>query len=407
MEEKVIFHIDVNSAFLSWEAVSRLKNNRDDVDIRTIPSAVGGDQSKRHGIVLAKSIPAKAYGIKTGEPLVSAYRKCPNLMVVPTNFTVYQQYSKAFMDILREYSPDVEKYSIDEAFVDMTGTRRLFGEPEEVACKIKNRIRDELGFTVNIGISSNKLLAKMASDFKKPDMVHTLYRGEIEEKMWPLPIEELFFVGGATADKLRKFGIKTIGDLAKTDKELIRYHFKKHGEIIWNFANGIDTALVETAAEENKGYGNSTTIPFDVTDASEAKLVIMSLSETVAMRLRKADVKAEVISVSLKSDDFFRESHQMVLDAPTNITSEIYEYACKLFDELWEGKPIRLIGISTGKLKSRDEGRQLDLFSYDNYEKYEKLDAAVDKIRGKYGNDSIKRASFMADDRIEHIHTKK
>lgn len=391
----VIFHIDVNSAFLSWEAVQRLKTEPDKPDIREIPSAVGGDKKKRRGIILAKSISAKAYGVRTGEPLVDALKKCPQLMVVPSHHKMYEEYSRQFFKILREYTPDVEKYSIDEAFMDMSGMERIVGDPIAFAHKLKNRISRELGFTVNIGISSNKLLAKMASDFEKPDRVHTLFPEEISEKMWPLPVSELFFVGRATEVVLKKLGIYTIGELAATDVEILKHHLKKHGEIIWEFANGKGLSVVESVAENNKNYGNSTTISFDVTDEGTAKMVLLSLCETVAYRLRKDDMKAEVLSVSIKDFELKTVSHQCVMPAPTNITSELHMIACQLFDELWDGTPIRLLGVSTSKVSKEAGGRQMNLFDDTDYDKLEKMDQAVDKIRKKFGNDAIMRASFL------------
>lgn len=396
MSEKIIFHIDVNSAYLSWEAVYRLEQHIEP-DLRTIPSAVGGDMATRHGVILAKSIPAKKYNIRTGESIVEAKRKCKELVVVSPNREIYQKYSKAFMDILREYTPDVEPFSVDEAFMDMTGTRLLFGEPVTVANQIKNRIKNELGFTVNIGISCNKLLAKMASDFKKPDYVHTLFPEEIQTKMWRLPVSDLFFVGGATAKKLHSMGIHTIGDLAGTDVELLKLHFKKQGEMIWNFANGIDFSVVQSEPAQNKGYGNSTTISFDVTDADTARMILLTLAETVAARLRRDKVKIELVSVSIKDCNFKSSSHQKVLNDPTNITAEIHHAACELFEELWDGTPIRLLGIQTGKIRENNVGRQLSFFDDMNYEKWEKLDKAVDGIREKFGNDVVKRAAFLSD----------
>lgn len=297
---RVIFHIDVNSAFLSWEAVYRLYHLGVTLDLRKVPSAVGGDITKRHGIILAKSIPAKKYKIQTGEPVTNALRKCPNLILVPPNYNLYQKSSQAFVNIIKKYSPTVEQYSIDEVFVDMTETMDLFGSPEDVANDIRNRIERELGFTVNIGISSNKVLAKMASDFKKPNYTHTLWLDEIKEKMWILPVSDLFFVGRATTNKLFHLGIKTIGELAKTDLKILKAHFGKHGEVIWSFANGIDFSSVEPIAPPNKGYGNSTTIAFDVSDVETAKLVLLSLAETVAARLRVDGVKIKVISVGIR-----------------------------------------------------------------------------------------------------------
>ncbi|MEG2453020.1 MAG: DNA polymerase IV [Clostridium sp.] len=392
--EQVIFHVDVNSAFLSWEAVHRLSEPGETRDLREAICAVGGDSSMRHGVILAKSIKAKQFGVQTGESIMEARKKCPDLEIVAANHELYKKMSEAFIELLREYSPHVEQYSIDEAFVDMTGMEALFGTPKQAADRIRERIYKELGFTVNIGVSNNKLLAKMASDFKKPNLVHTLFPEEIEKKMWPLPVGELFFVGDATEKKLKEMGITTIGDLAGTDQKFITSHLKKHGELIWNFANGRGLDVVETEPPDHKGYGNSTTIAFDVTDADTARMVLLSLADTVAARLRSHHVKAEVISVTIKNYRLETASHQMVLRTPTNITAEIHQAACRLFEELWDGTPIRLLGIQTTRMK--EEGaRQMSIFDDTDYEKLEKMDKAVDSIREKFGADSVKRASFL------------
>lgn len=413
--DKIIFHIDVNSAFLSWESVYRLTQGRgieadedicelsreyvdnqgNPLDLRTIPSAVGGDMASRHGVILAKSIPAKEYHVRTGESIVEAVRKCPHLLVVKPHHHIYKQYSAQFIRILKEYSPDVEQVSIDEAFMDMSGTKLLFGEPWEAAHKIKDRIREELGFTVNVGISCNKLLAKMASDFRKPDLVHTLFPEEIKTKMWRLPVSDLYFVGRATEKKLSDMGIHTIGELANTDLAILKQQLKKQGETIWNFANGIDFTVVSPEPVKNKGYGNSTTLSFDVVDSNTAKHILLSLAETVSARLRQDHVKISSVSVGIKDKNFKSTSHQKVLESPTDITNEIHQAACALFDEMWDGTPIRLLGIQTAKIEEKDMGRQMSLFDDTDYEKLEKLDNAVDKIREKYGRDKIKRATFL------------
>lgn len=396
MEKRVYFHIDVNSAFLSWEAVDRLeKGDESTVDIRNIPSAIGGDVAKRHGIVLAKSIPAKKYGIVTGESISEALKKCPSLFIAPPNHKLYQKYSEAFIKILEDYSPDIEQFSVDEAFIDVTGTRRLFGEPVALAHTIKDRIRDELGFTVNIGISDVKLLAKMASDFKKPDMIHTLYFEEIEQKMWPLPVEDLFYVGKSTKDKLYTMGIRTIGELANTDKKILIANLKSHGELIWNIANGIDISNLHSKTDKNKGYGNSTTVAVDITESASARIVLLSLCETVAKRLRADKVKGELITVTIKDNNFQSYSHQKQIDYATNSTSDIFEYAMEIFNEMWEGTPIRLLGVSAGKLQTPDQAVQLSLFDDDIHIKREACDVAIDKIREKFGKDAIKRATYL------------
>lgn len=403
MHRQIIFHIDVNSAFLSWEAAYRISHLGDTLDLRTIPSAVGGDISKRRGIILAKSVPAKKYNIKTGEPITEALRKCPHLTLVPANYELYEKNSKAFMHILHQYSDKVEPYSIDEAFMDMTGTQTLFGPPIVAATAIKDEIRRTLGFTVNVGISDKKLLAKMAGDFEKPDRVHTLFSEDIREKMWPLPVRDLFFVGSSSEKKLRSVGILTIGDLAAADVNVLKSLLKKHGEVIWNFANGRDVSMVEPEPPDNKGYGNSTTIAFDVTDAATAKMVLLSLCETVGRRLRKDQVRIDMVSVSIRFYDLSSVSHQCVLETATNITKEIYETACRLFDEIWNGTPVRHLGVHTGHVSKDGANRQLSLFDHTDYEKLEKLDQAVDAVRLKFGADSIVRASFLNQNKIDHM----
>lgn len=399
---RTIFHVDVNSAFLSWEAVYRLHHLGGTVDLREQVSAVGGDMAMRHGIILAKSIPAKKYGIKTGETILEAKQKCPQLLLVPPNYNLYEKCSAAFLEILRQYSPVVEQYSIDEAFVDMTDSLSLWGAAEETANRIRKQIKSELGFTVNIGISENKLLAKMASDFRKPNRVHTLWKKEVPIKMWPLPVSDLFFVGRATFKKLYMLGIYTIGDLAAADPLMLKSHLKKHGEVIWGFANGRDVSVVQPDPPENKGYGNSTTIAFDVTDAATAKLVLLALSETVGKRLRAAGVRAEVIAVGIKTFDLGYASHQMTMETATDITIEIHRYACRLFDELWDGRPIRHLGIHTSRVRDGINVRQLDMFDPGDYDKIHKMDQTVDEIRRRYGNDSIMRASFLRSP-IDHL----
>ncbi|MDE6913886.1 MAG: DNA polymerase IV [Lachnospiraceae bacterium] len=406
MAEKLIFHVDVNSAFLSWEAVERLKHPEQfpeiTVDLRTIASAVGGDRSKRRGIILAKSVPAKKYGVKTGEPITDALKKCPQLVLVPARHEVYRRYSEAFLSILERYSDVIEQCSIDECFIDMTGTEKLFGAPVEAATRIKDEIYRELGFTVNVGISTNKLLAKMASDFRKPNLVHTLFPYEIKSKMWGLPVGELFLVGRSTQSTLHTLGIHTIGELANADVDMLRASLKKQGEVIWKFANGEGVSVVEAEPADVKSYGNATTIAFDVTDEATAGMVLMSLAETVGRRLRKDDARAEVVSVNIKYNDLSKASHQCELLHATNVTDEIYQAAARLFEELWDGRPVRLLGIQTSHVSRAGDGRQMTLFDDADYEKREKLDRAMDRIRERFGTDSVKRASFLLQDQIDH-----
>ena len=332
--ERVIFHVDANSAFLSWTAVYRLKVLGETLDLREVPSVIAGDRDSRQGIILAKSIPAKKYGIQTGEPLFQALEKCPSLVVAPPDYSLYVEASRHFIALLREFSPVVEQYSIDEAWVDMTGTERLFGSPRLAAEKMRERVYKELGFTINVGISSNKILAKMAGDFEKPNKVHTLFPEEIQSKMWVLPVRDLFLVGAKTEQKLHKMGIYTIGDLANADIRVLRRRLGKHGETVWHFANGRNADAVMPVPAENKGYGNSVTTPKDVTDHETAHQVLLSLCETVASRMRQDGQCGRCLSVHLRTKEFINFSHQAVLSGATNVTQELFQAACRVFDKL-------------------------------------------------------------------------
>lgn len=390
----IYFHIDVNSAFLSWSSLLHSGEEGYPEDIQKIPAAIGGNEQNRHGIVLAKSVEAKRYGVCTGEPLARAREKCPGLLVFPPDYDQYVRCSRKMMQLLAEYSPCVEQYSIDEAFVDMTGTEKLFGEPLECAEKIRMRIREELGFTVNIGISTNRLLAKMASDFEKPDKVHTLFPEEVPEKMWPLPVRELFGIGRSTEKKLEELGIHTIGELAQSDREALIRNMKSQGAMIRNYANGIESVPMVSNGVENKGYGNSVTLPSDLTEMEDVRLVLLSLCETVAARLRMDQMKGSVVTVQLVDSSFRRWSHQENLGHLTDSTNEIYTSACRLLKEMWKNRPVRLIGVQVSKA-AKEEYHQMTLFGEAETEKQRKLDAAIDAIRGKYGEDAIKRTSFL------------
>ncbi|MCI8432596.1 MAG: DNA polymerase IV [Lachnospiraceae bacterium] len=396
MNHSVIFHIDVNSAFLSWSALEQLKQGSD-TDLRLIPSIIGGDRSTRHGVVLAKSIPAKAFGISTGEPVASALRKCPSLVTAPPDHALYHRRSRQLMDYLCGICPDIEQVSIDECYMDYTPISANYASPEQAAAFIKDSVQEKFGFTVNIGISDKKVLAKMASDFKKPDLVHTLYTGEIQEKLWPLPLSRLFLCGRSSVDTLRKLGILTIGDLALSDPSIPAAHLKSHGMLLWNYANGHDDSAVLPVPDQAKGIGNSTTLSADAATREEAAKVLLELSESVGRRLRAAHFRAGQVCTEIKYSTFRSVSHQTGLDTPTASTDVIYRTACSLFDELWNGSPIRLLGIRTGKLTEENEPVQLSLFDYTAPDsgKQKKLDEALDQIRGKYGSDAIKRGSLV------------
>lgn len=391
--EKQILHIDVNNAFLSWTAVEMLKQGSH-IDIREIPAIIGGDESKRSGIVLAKSMKAKECGIKTAETIYQAKIKCPGLQIYQSNFTIYKKYSNDLYHLLLQYTDKIERFSIDECFLDMTNylmKDTLINKAKE----IRKRVKEELGFTVNIGVAHNKLLAKMASDFTKPDKIHTLYQEEIEKKMWPLPISELFMLGKKTVPKLLNLQIKTIGDLATADSKMLEKKFGKHGIMMWEYANGIDNSEVKYEKELPKGIGNSITLPENVSDIKKLEEILLALTEQVTYRLRKYNLLANTVNVQLRTKDFEDTSHQGKLLIPTSATKEIYQKAKGLLEEMYQkGRPIRLIGVRVDNLIGKEE-QQLSLFKNEKNEKQEKLDQAIDTLKEKYGYNTITRAGKM------------
>ena len=369
------------------------------VDLREIPSIIGGDKKSRHGVVLAKSISAKKYGIRTGEPVVNAFRKCPNLVMEQPNHRMYREKSQKLMEYLRGFTTKIEQVSVDECYLDFTDIADRFPSPLDAAFLMKNGIRERFGFTVNIGISENKLLAKMASDFEKPDKVHTLFLREVPVKMWPLPLGELFMAGRSSVEALKKLEINTIGDLANADLSLIELHLKSHGKMLWEFANGIDHSPVQWEQAEAKGIGNSTTLAEDAATYEEVREVFVGLAESVGRRLRKAGQKANMVSMEIKYHDFQSMSHQTQLSKPTSDEQVLLDTACRLFQEAWTGEPVRLLGIRTAKLVDAGEPEQMSIFDLEPQkpvdEKRQRLNAAMNQIRKKYGDDAVMKASRM------------
>lgn len=392
--ERLIFHVDVNSAFLSWEAARRVKEGLP--DLREIPSCIGGDPKSRRGIVVAKSIPAKKYGVTTGEPVSMALRKCPELVCVPGDFALFETCSRAFKKICASYAPVMESFSIDEVFLDMSGTQKIYPDPVKLACEIKDRIREELGFTVNIGIGTNKLLAKMASDFEKPDKVHTLFPAEIPTRMWPLPVRDLLFLGKASEQKLIKAGIKTIGEMARyPETEIQRLLGEKTGHQLYEYANGRDDSPVRGEREEAKGYSAETTTEEDIVTYEQAFSLLLAQCDVVAARMRKDGKKCSCVSVTYRMLDFRTRSHQKKLGNPTDVTEEIFVQVKNLLYECWQCQPLRLIGVALTDLTS-DDFRQMSLFeNTENHEKQKKVDGVVDDIRKRFGNGMIVRGSTM------------
>lgn len=409
-DNAIIFHIDVNSAYLSWSALRELQNGSK-LDLRTIPSIVGGDQETRHGIVVAKSIPAKAFGIQTAETVASAFQKCPTLVMVPPDHAYYRDMSQKLMRHLRSICDEIEQVSIDECYMSFEPIRGRFPSPEAAATYIKDSVYDTFGFTVNVGISDRKVLAKMASDFKKPNLVHTLYVSEIQRKLWPLPIASLHMCGKSSAKLLQKMGIRTIGDLARTDKAVVESWLKSHGGMLWNYANGIDDGQVVKEKPKAKGVGNSTTLANNAETEEEAYTVLKELAVSVSQRLKKHHFLAAQISTEIKYASFRSVSHQRTILTPTAEETEIYQCACQLFNELWDGEPIRLLGIRTTKLQDEEEPTQISLFDLGKYQEQEKqeelrrekeeqkqkklasLDDAIAKIKKRYGDNAIHKGA--------------
>ena len=401
----IIFHIDVNSAYLSWTAVEQLKNGAK-VDLREIPAIIGGDQKSRHGVVLAKSPAAKRYGIRTGEPVANAFRKCPNLAMYPPDHKMYREKSRLLMEYLRTFTKEIEQVSVDECYMDFTSIADRYHSPVDGAVEIKDGIKERFGFTVNIGISTNKLLAKMASDFQKPDRIHTLFPEEIRVKMWPLPIGELYMAGRSSVEVLKKLEINTIGDLAQADPKLITLHLKSHGRMLWEFANGRGGDVIQSEPEEAKGIGNSTTLREDAASMEEVRPVFDELAQSVGRRLKKAGKKAGMVSVEIKYHDFRSLSHQMQLEKPSNDPQVLKETASSLFLDAWSGEPVRLLGIRTSKLVDESEPEQLSIFDLEPPkepdEKHKRLKKAMEELNARFGEGAVVKASLMKKSPMGH-----
>jgi DNA polymerase-4 len=393
--EKLIFHIDVNSAFLSWSATDKLRQGHG-TDLRDIPAVIGGDEESRRGVVLAKSMQAKQFGIVTGESLFTARKKCANLTVASPDFRLYERCSKEMREIFCDYTPYVEKVSIDECFLDMTSYNTSKEAALKLASDIKERIKSELGFTVNIGISDVRLLAKMASDFEKPDKIHTLFKSEIEKKLWHLPVGELFMVGKRTVPRLNNLNIFTIGDLAQYDIEVLKYHFKSSGLMMWKYANGIDNSEVKANKYELKGISNSTTLADDIKSKNEAYKVLLALVEHTSTRLRHIKKCCYCISITIRNHEFVDYSRSKTLSNATDSTEEILKIVKNLFDDSWRGEPIRLLGVSLNNL-CEDNFKQISIFDVGSVrdEKQRALDKTLDNLKSKYGETVVMKSILL------------
>ena len=388
MKERIILHIDVNNAFLSWTAVDMLKKGQK-IDIRNRYAIIGGDESQRRGIVLAKSNLCKQKGVTTAETIYNARKKCPYLEIYPPNYKLYKEYSDKMYNYLLNYTDIIERYSIDECFLDYTDSKILFGDPIKLANKIKEDIKKQFGFTVNVGIGNNKLCAKMASDFSKPDKVHTLFQNEIKEKMWPLPIEELFMIGKSTSTKLKELGINKIEDLAKANSEHLTKYFKNRTIHMIENANGIDNSKVEYEYTDPKSISSSTSLPYNYKNKEEIYQVIKELSQDTGNRLRKSDLYAQNVSIWIKYADFSKVSKQIKLNNPISTNIDIYNNGVKLFNKLWNEEPVRALCVGVSDF-TKTNNIQLNLFNNNNLKEArkqdKKLQETIDNLNKKYNN---------------------
>ena len=391
---RIIFHVDVNNAFLSWTACYLLNHGYEE-DIRTIASAIGGDEEKRHGIILAKSPVAKKYGVVTAEPLYMARKKCPGIKIFPPNYEYYILMSKNFYNYLSTYTPVIEQASIDECYLDLTGTNYLYDDILKLAYKIKNEIKEKFGFTVNVGVANNKLCAKMASDFEKPDKVHTLFDYEIKDKMWPLPINDLLFVGKSSASLLKSIGINTIGDLAKSDLNILKKHFKNMAPDLINRANGIDDSKVVNDYGFNKCISISRTLEKDTSDIRKLKKILLDMSNQVGLRARRYKLFAKTITITFKTSSFKSYSHSMTLTNSINNTLDIYNNILVLFDKISKEEKFRSIGIRLGELNTKNM-EQVSFFNNKDDDNIQKL---LDNINEKYKNTVVMPAIFYEKDK--------
>lgn len=391
-KERIIFHIDVNNAFLSWTATYLLKQGYKK-DIREVPSVIGGDEKTRSGIVLAKSPIAKKYKIETAEPIFQAKQKCPRLEVYAPNYKWYYKKSKELMDYLKQYSPNQEQLSIDECFLDMSGMKYIYNDLVKLAYKIKDEVKEKFGYTVNVGIGNNKLCAKMASDFEKPDKVHTLLKDEIVSKLWPLDVGTLFMCGKKTKAELNRLGVYTIGDLAKKDKKFLERQFKTQGTYLYNACRGLDTSLVEETHGKNQSISVTETMPHDYNDKDKLKEILFKQTEEVTRELRSKGLFVKTVGVIFKNSNFISYSAQTTLNKATDNTKEILKKVYEVFDNNYKEDDIRLIGVRLANL-TKDKTEQISLFDEGSEEKETSIQKTIDNINNKFGKSLIKPASL-------------
>lgn len=392
--ERVILHSDLNSFYASVECMRN-------PEIRDKPVAVGGSVEQRHGIILTKNLIAKGYGIKTGEAIWQARQKCPDLVVLPPDYKTYLYFSGEARRIYSYYTDFIESFGIDECWLDVTESCKLFGDGKYIADEIRRRLKEELGITASIGVSYNKIFAKLGSDMKKPDATTVITRDDFKQKVWPLPVSELLYVGRSTAKKLINIGIYTIGDLANLNLSFLKKLLGKWGETLWIFANGLDTVPVMKTDQQStiKGIGNSMTTPRDLVNDEDVKLLLYVLSESVSERLRKYNFKGRTVQLYIRDNELNSIDRQAKLNFSSCVTKDIADKAFEIFLNNWKWeRPIRSIGVRMTDLVTADTCVQLSLF-YDEKRKLkeEQLEYSIDEIRRRFGHYSVQRALVLKD----------
>jgi DNA polymerase-4 len=400
--DRVILHSDLNGFYASVECFYH-------PEIRDKPVAVGGDAEKRHGIILAKNEIAKSYGIKTGEAIWQALQKCPKLVCVKPNFQRYLEYSRLVRQIYAEYTDKVEPFGLDECWLDVTSQARLFGDGEKIAGELRRKVCEQLGVTVSVGVSWNKIFAKLGSDIKKPDATTVISRENYKEVAWARPIGDLLYVGRSTNRKLLNFGIRTIGELAQSAPEFLGRALGKNGRMLWVFANGLDQAPVAGMGREPlvKSVGNSTTAPRDLADEGEVRLTLYILCESVASRLREHSALARTVQVSFRDRDLFVYQRQAPLPCPTSLSDSLFRAAIALYEENHlHGKPLRSIGVRACSLQSGENLQLSFLESQKALRRKEDLEKAVDGLRERFGHSSVMRAIMLLDPQLSKVNPK-
>ena len=401
MKERVILHSDLNNFYASVECLYH-------PEYRGKPIAVLGDPEARHGVVLAKNYEAKSHDVKTGDPMWMANQKCPDIIFVPPHYDLYMKHSKLVREIYAEYTDKVEPYGLDECWLDVTGSTMLFGSGQEIADKLRERIKFELGVSVSVGVSFNKIFAKLGSDMKKPDATTVIESERFKEIVWPLPVKELLYVGRATHNKLRRKGIFTIGDLADTNPENLRFWLGKMGVVLWQFANGLDTSPVSNIGAKSmiKTVGNSTTAPRDLISNEDIKITLMVLSESVSARLWEYGFICRTVQIGIRDNELNWRERQGKLEIPNRTAKSIFELAFSLFKKHTNGKPIRSLSVRACDLEPIDHVQLSLLPDVSQLQKQEELEAAMDDLRNRFGHFSVQKGLMLADKELSSLDPK-